>query len=798
MKKRKLAKIFTAVILLVSLCICGTFSVLASVEALDANAATNPNASTTTVLYEETFDDIIDRVDLVNGKNTGAADGWTYAKKTTDGSAYIENGKLHLSGNNYDVIYRTGKSWSNYTLEADICYMDTTDADGWSGMLYNVQSDNTFQKAGLNPNQKYSLNGMVNGRWDNNKNGVNVGFSLSDDVKFDNGTPVRLKVVTYDNIATLYYALLNDDGSMQTDYIKLLRINNISEETRSGSIGFMTSTGASKFASITIDNIKVTNVLYEENFDDITDKVSLVNGENTGLADGWTYAKKTTDGEAYIEDGKLHISGKLYDVVYRTGESWSNYTLEADIGYKSGTASKSFLGLLYNVQDDINFQKAGLSMAESYSLNGMVKGSWKNDVSGTNKGFTLEELVDTTTPFRLKIVTNENVASLYYAFIDNSGTMKSDYIHLLTISNIPAETLSGSIGVMTAKVVSKGWIDNIRVTSNSFENEVSLPTAAEIYEPETGIVNPPVVVEKLTSVLPAANGERAAVVIADIDENLNILDKNGAVLTTASEFIDTYRKVIIPAFVVDSEEEADALAVLMHKKNLTDAYVVADSENANLVRRVRMANKTTNLITGALMFGDLNSSSARSVARELVVDNMSYVAISDAPVTEETVFYFAKRQVSVWCSADSTAEIYRGIANGYHGIVSENCSAVYDVYESITTPTVSGRTVVIAHRGANSKADIKYPENTLMGIRAAKEVYGADCVEIDFGLTKDGYIILMHDDTVDRTTNGTGNFSDLTLEEIKALTVDVVAGKETTVPTLEEVLVLAKELDIVL
>ena len=66
-----------------------------------------------------------------------------------------------------------------------------------------------------------------------------------------------------------------------------------------------------------------------------------------------------------------------------------------------------------------------------------------------------------------------------------------------------------------------------------------------------------------------------------------------------------------------------------------------------------------------------------------------------------------------------------------------------------------------AHRGDS----VSYPENTLMGIRAAKEVYGADCVEIDFGLTKDGYVILMHDSTIDRTTNGTGNFSDYTFTD---------------------------------
>ena len=543
-------------------------------------------------------------------------------------------------------------------------------------------------------------------------------------------------------------------------------------------------------------------IYYKENFDGITQRVDLVNGENTGVADGWTFVKASDTAKAYIEDGKLHLYGNKYDMVFRTGESWTNYTLEADIYYKSSTASAGWLGMLYNVVDQKNFQKAGLNPNKKYSLNGKVDGSWKNNTEGINTGFKLGDDVSfgENVPFRLKVVTYNNSAILYYALLNEDSTMKTDYVKLLTIDNIPAETRSGSIGFMTSTTnLASVWVDNIKVSETTASDLVLLaPNAAEIYVPETGIVNPPVVVERLGAQLPNATGERAAVVIAQIDENLNVLDKNGNILITAEEFIKNYRLSLIPAFLIDSKAEADALAEFIEKNNLTDAYVVADSENADLVKRVRMTNATTELITGALIFNDLNSAEARSEARELVVDNMSYVAISTEALSEETAFYFAARQIAVWGFANSTKEVYRGIANGYHGIVSENSALVYDVYESITAATVSGRTVVIAHRGVNMGADIPYPENTLMAIKAAKEVYGADCVEIDFGLTKDGYVILMHDSTLDRTTNGKGNFSDFTLEEIKALTVDIVPGKETTVPTLEEALILAKELDIVL
>lgn len=99
--------------------------------------------------------------------------------------------------------------------------------------------------------------------------------------------------------------------------------------------------------------------------------------------------------------------------------------------------------------------------------------------------------------------------------------------------------------------------------------------------------------------------------------------------------------------------------------------------------------------------------------------------------------------------------------------------------------------LTIAHRG-----DWRYaPENSIEAIRHCIEL-GIDIVEIDVRKTKDGHLVIMHDPTVDRTTNGTGNVSDLTLEEIKKLRLRSncgITGSRQEVPTLEEVMLLAKD-----
>lgn len=93
---------------------------------------------------------------------------------------------------------------------------------------------------------------------------------------------------------------------------------------------------------------------------------------------------------------------------------------------------------------------------------------------------------------------------------------------------------------------------------------------------------------------------------------------------------------------------------------------------------------------------------------------------------------------------------------------------------------------IIAHRGYSGL----YPENTLSAIRAAVDA-GADMVEIDVQLTKDNVLVVMHDSSVYRTTNGSGLVKDLTLEQIRALDAGSKFGPQFAgerVPTLEEAL----------
>lgn len=95
---------------------------------------------------------------------------------------------------------------------------------------------------------------------------------------------------------------------------------------------------------------------------------------------------------------------------------------------------------------------------------------------------------------------------------------------------------------------------------------------------------------------------------------------------------------------------------------------------------------------------------------------------------------------------------------------------------------IPSRPLVIAHRGDSAHA----PENTLAAFQAAIDA-GADRLEMDVQLSADGHPVVIHDTTVDRTTNGSGRVADLTLAQLQALD----AGNGEQIPAFADVLSLA-------
>ncbi len=112
----------------------------------------------------------------------------------------------------------------------------------------------------------------------------------------------------------------------------------------------------------------------------------------------------------------------------------------------------------------------------------------------------------------------------------------------------------------------------------------------------------------------------------------------------------------------------------------------------------------------------------------------------------------------------------------------------------LTAVTAQGRaqgppaTLLAAHRGGA----LLWPENSLLAFRNAVAL-GADFIEFDVHLSRDGEVVVIHDPTLDRTTTGSGPVKDRTVAELKAVRLKDRTGAltEETVPTLDEVAAVA-------
>ncbi|NQT88994.1 glycerophosphodiester phosphodiesterase, partial [bacterium] len=132
---------------------------------------------------------------------------------------------------------------------------------------------------------------------------------------------------------------------------------------------------------------------------------------------------------------------------------------------------------------------------------------------------------------------------------------------------------------------------------------------------------------------------------------------------------------------------------------------------------------------------------------------------------------------------------------GCVGLAVSGCRAKFDDFVVRRLPDTplprpakgfAARCLCVAHRGFSAQA----PENTLAAVKAAMQA-GADGCEFDVYASKDGVAVLMHDAKVDRTTNGKGKVTDLTMAELAKLDAGSWKGKafaSEPVPTLVDVL----------
>ncbi|WP_338044010.1 glycerophosphodiester phosphodiesterase family protein [Paenibacillus lutrae] len=331
----------------------------------------------------------------------------------------------------------------------------------------------------------------------------------------------------------------------------------------------------------------------------------------------------------------------------------------------------------------------------------------------------------------------------------------------------------------------------------------SKPSAAgnkliPVMEPDTRIALAPTIVTELQNKEELSKLKAPALpatLILHVNSGLIVTDPAGKTeLGSLETVLSTVDGQMIPAFYVKNKETVDRLVSMLKRKGIEDAFVVSDQ--GELVKRARTEYPVVRGIVDFSAAGDLSREGLMNIRRQ-TTKNLAKIAIMPAAASSrEAVNYLQQRLIVVWAKEISDAPrtnlaVHTLITAGVNGIVTDSPKIALGALKLYShEKTLVRKPYIIAHRGMPSKA----PENTIISGRLGLEA-GADFIENDMYLTKDGHLVIIHDPVVESTTNGKGKVEDFTLAQLKKLNANKLFPSgypNVQIPTLEEQIDLAR------
>lgn len=524
-------------------------------------------------------------------------------------------------------------------------------------------------------------------------------------------------------------------------------------------------------------------VLYEENFDNVA---------NGTMPSGWTRLQGSSVENAVVQDGAFVLNGKaapnnpsrvkLPDYL----DVFSNYKINLDSTCLEANEGSRWHSVMYRIQENRNQYYQMAVRQNATASNGIEfaqmtpQGSW-NVTDTASYG----EVLDANKMYNYEIKVH--------------GSRVQEYVNgqLMVDTNAASQYTSGGIGLQANGSTMK--VDNIKITLQ----EEALPKLGFEKYTDVNEINEKISLAP-TSILNITNKSDLTMLnsqvlpanaMITINEELNIVDYNGNIITSLNDFIKLTESRIIPCINVKDEAIGSKLVEYLKANAIEDVTII--SEDSSVIKNIRDAYP---IVRGVLKFNDNETLTEERMMEIIKATNMCgarTALINDDILNNDALEYMQKRLITVWSDSNSSSkvELHKMINGGVNGIITNDFETLVDVISTYDEDTIVREPFIIGHRGMPSQC----PENTL---ESAIEAYknGADVIENDIYLTKDNEIVIMHDDTVDRTTNGSGRVEDFTLAELKELAVNKQFPNEypdAKIPTLREYFEYFKDTDIV-
>ncbi|WP_409293935.1 glycerophosphodiester phosphodiesterase family protein [Peribacillus sp. SCS-26] len=484
------------------------------------------------------------------------------------------------------------------------------------------------------------------------------------------------------------------------------------------------------------------------------------------LPKGW----KVLQGRAYTADGKLRLisekSSQPARVLMPLGADGGDFVFEAEMTFRSAADQTRWASLMYRIQGG-NYPYYQFAVRKGTSALNGTEFSMRNNKNKWSVPDTAfyKENVEPGRPYRLKIIARKNRVQ---QFINDQLVIDTDAGSALSTGDAGFQAAGATVD-----------FDSVRISKFTG----SLPSLEESraflpQEPSTHLISPPTLIADTAGRL---SRDQASSALLRAELAGGRASANGRPL---QEVLAQLKNKRIPVIQLEQKELEDKVIEELLASGTRDVHIL--SSNPDIIKDFSAKFPSAR---GGILYSrsTMNAWAAAELARTVHASAATVAVVPQELITPDVVYSLHTKSVTVWGrGANTEAEAHSLIHTGVDGIITEKPEVSAEAMDAYPENTMVQRPIVAAHRGVPSRA----PENTMAGYRLAYEL-GADMIETDVQKTKDGELVLIHDDTVNRTTTGTGNVKDMTLKEIRELDAGIryntdYAGER--VPTLSEFL----------
>ncbi|WP_270168823.1 glycerophosphodiester phosphodiesterase family protein [Paenibacillus sp. SYP-B4298] len=528
-------------------------------------------------------------------------------------------------------------------------------------------------------------------------------------------------------------------------------------------------------------------VLYEEDFDGVAEGA---------LPEGWRVLEQAGSSAIGVKDGQLELnaSGQTARVLLpKELDQFGDYRIDAVVTHAKVNEPTRWHSIMYRVQNS-NYPYYQMAVRQNATAANGVEFAERTPANGWS--------VMASRAYSERIQADK----LYTYTIKAHGNRVQQWINdeLLIHTSGARSYQQGAIGLQANGSVMR--VDSIKV---SLQLEELPPTLEEnivnVVEPDTSISLAPTVVATMEgqAKLELQEGKLPATVMLHLNDKLQVTGtKDGEPVQSVEDALKVLGSKVMPAFYVHDAQTVTALIAYLKRQEIGDTFVVSDQPE--LVKQARTAYP---LIRGIIDFPDasaeLTSEQLMDIRRTTNASMAKIALLPERAASREQVEYLQGRLITVWAKVDGGSSMpeavthHKLITAGVNGIVTASPGTLIDALATYNQHTTLIRKPwIIGHRGIPALA----PENTLESAKLAYDK-GADIVENDIYLTKDNQIVIMHDSTLDRTTNATGAVEgNYTLAELQAILANKQFPSEypnARIPSLEQFFKEFKQTDLI-